>query len=674
MIKGVIGTALHIAETAQRVKGSRLQCAELAERAVVLSMTVYDALRKHQCGDDGPNVEDIATLLCALEEIDGYITRQSKKSVWKRLTACNRIEDDVARMTNKLEDAVKVFHIQSSISVDHHVSSMHIKLTRHIENSERRDTLLIQNGAWVIRQGQEVLSALGHVSSLQPSYDGILRLYGRDDIILDEVTHDIKGTNNSEGGNVVLYRARIRASNQVVIVKRFPAGDVRYQAEIEACKKYWHPNIVQTLGFLRHDTHHAFIVKHADARYTVEDIARRRKGAQKIALYVNVVAQSAYTYLADEGFHWSVGSSRSRYLSRVVDESGKISLDLDMFVGKMLSESISLGDDHYHAAQLYKTSDLSTCRFFELSNDAWRFASPSKRLCFLETLLELWFQYLSGARKYQAWWWIPIPVPGRIFMIRGNKVLLFPPMSIPSGILPPWKPSEQICDYHLLASPSSPSRCIAGGYISYLTDLPGGGQRFTVQNLLHDQALYMRYSQCAQSATLNGRRWLFEHATQLVTTHNATAHDLRIVKELEVMLRTELVSSRAQVEACSPVPQTLYFFGGGPALCDDGPWGYWSLEGQDAWMGHSGHGGEFWGITEDDCLRWRQMLNGLEFIIDISIVVEYERLSVDEAILVEEIEQCRNACLQPNWRPQVHARLVTSQCNLGTSFEICFYK
>ncbi|OBZ69104.1 hypothetical protein A0H81_10853 [Grifola frondosa] len=124
-INGVIGTALHIAETAHRIKQATDGCRDLAERVSALSLSVYEELRASTEHAESPELTDrMAALLYTLEQIDACLTRKAKMTALKRFLGRARMENDVSRLAVRMEDAAGAFQVQSVLNIDRQLTTV----------------------------------------------------------------------------------------------------------------------------------------------------------------------------------------------------------------------------------------------------------------------------------------------------------------------------------------------------------------------------------------------------------------------------------------------------------------------------------------------------------------------------------------------------------------------
>ncbi|RPD56453.1 hypothetical protein L227DRAFT_508624 [Lentinus tigrinus ALCF2SS1-6] len=261
-LKSAIGLALHIAEMAEEAKSTRERCRELAERAGKFTLAVYEHLRAYEthpgCSE---TTEHVANFLCALEDIEAYMRRQARKSLFSVMLSNGRKDDDIARLATKLEDAVRLFNIQASLQASAHLSLLTTTQSRLLTHADDADRV----GALILSRTRVVEAGVTELVQRGLMEDGTLKLFGREDIdLLDDLGPEVQWpatSGSSDEGPVKRYRAQLRQSGSVVVVRMFPRNNSWFRGAVELSKRIWHPYIVQTIGVSRPDPYQAFIVQ-----------------------------------------------------------------------------------------------------------------------------------------------------------------------------------------------------------------------------------------------------------------------------------------------------------------------------------------------------------------------------------------------------------------------------
>ncbi|RPD71404.1 hypothetical protein L226DRAFT_468627 [Lentinus tigrinus ALCF2SS1-7] len=144
-LKSAIGLALHIAEMAEEAKSTRERCRELAERAGKFTLAVYEHLRAYETHPgSSETTEHVATFLWC--DIEAYMRRQARKSLFSVMLSNGRKDDDIARLATKLEDAVRLFNIQATLQASAHLSLLattQSRLLTHADDADRVGALIL---------------------------------------------------------------------------------------------------------------------------------------------------------------------------------------------------------------------------------------------------------------------------------------------------------------------------------------------------------------------------------------------------------------------------------------------------------------------------------------------------------------------------------------------------
>ncbi|KAH9884953.1 hypothetical protein C8Q73DRAFT_660513 [Cubamyces lactineus] len=296
--------AVNILELAQGVKDTHDDCKSLAMRAAQFTNDIYQQLNDSPASVDiTSSKRHLATLLCTLQDIENLMKRQSRKREKILLIVRkDKVKQQVAELHRRLDDACRLFGIQSSIAVEgrlDQIATTQIDLVQHAENSTRvADTMLKRQNS--IKQ--EVAQMNENIITLMRS---VTMVFSKEEISLvreldpsqEAATYE-EGVPESE--RIVRWQARIRSTKESVIVAKFPRRDERFRAAIELSKKTMHPHVAQILGFSRSDCEHAFVVLEGP----IEDFIQSVHGIKKYMWTAEVAKelQSAFSYIARQGF------------------------------------------------------------------------------------------------------------------------------------------------------------------------------------------------------------------------------------------------------------------------------------------------------------------------------------------------------------------------------------
>ncbi|TFK91060.1 hypothetical protein K466DRAFT_563161 [Polyporus arcularius HHB13444] len=322
-LKSAINVALSIAEMADEAKNARERCGQLAERAAMFTLAVYDHLRRSDATIGSVEMtEHVANFLCALEDIEAYMRRQGRKSLFSVMRSSGRIDEDIARLNTTLEDAVRLFNMQNSLCANAQLSLISDAQSRLLTHADDVDRV----GALLLSRTRIVEAGVTELVRRDVTVDGTLKLFGREDIdLLEELEPEVPWPDADET-RVMRYRAELRQSGSIVVIRRFPRNDDRFRRAVEVSKRIWHPYIVQTLGVSRPDPHQAFIVQDGTGMNGAKLLVHLRKlrGLDKLNYVIECMKQlnaslshlcvgwvgmlmrpqSAFDYMKDNGMNW----------------------------------------------------------------------------------------------------------------------------------------------------------------------------------------------------------------------------------------------------------------------------------------------------------------------------------------------------------------------------------
>ncbi|EIW55784.1 uncharacterized protein TRAVEDRAFT_73572 [Trametes versicolor FP-101664 SS1] len=267
--------AVNIAEQAKEVKDTRDGCRSLAERATYFAWGVYDQL-KH-CDVDTQSIstkEHVQLLLCMLCEIEGLMKRRRRMRALTFLRRHADVAQDVQKLNIQLEDAIKLFTMQTGIDIEQKMDvllSTNVRLLQHVEDSARVGDALLWE-ARDIRIGVCDLAQRLHGSA---TYEGNFRLFSRENLDLVEPIYNTVSRHTlprqaddhalsrrvaqQRKGRVVRYRATVKAAGELsgtqVVVHVYPARDKSGFMEAVTCgHQTCNPYILAMLGYSRPGT------------------------------------------------------------------------------------------------------------------------------------------------------------------------------------------------------------------------------------------------------------------------------------------------------------------------------------------------------------------------------------------------------------------------------------
>ncbi|KAI1786970.1 hypothetical protein LXA43DRAFT_975495 [Ganoderma leucocontextum] len=277
--------------------------------------------------DERTAAKYIETLLETLQAVEGVMTRRKKArficAFWHR----GSIAEEVKKLNGQLEDAFRVFDIQSSIHADQQITML-LQCSEHLlqraEDSERAETALLSGSRRIDSNVQEILHRM--------------RLYARDDIeLVEELGSEDTAVEPGEEP-VVQFRARICQTGRSVTVRRFARPRERIRDAIATVKKLWHPNIIfHAIGYSREDPDIAFIVNGG----TFRGIDKFLWTMQSAGLMYLKSVYGELGWTADEDTN-SIGADKDL----VVSTDGRVLLDVGCYDRKRLPNTV-IHDDSW---------------------------------------------------------------------------------------------------------------------------------------------------------------------------------------------------------------------------------------------------------------------------------------------------------------------------------------
>ncbi|KAM5536543.1 hypothetical protein V8D89_009820 [Ganoderma adspersum] len=342
--------ALKVAEMAKETYDLQDQCYLLAERAAKYSAAVYCQLSSGiSTLDEGTATKYIESLIETLAAIEGLMMRRKKARFVDAFLRRETMTKEVKKLTGRLEDAVRVFDIQSSIHTNQQITMLLQRsehLLQHAENSERVETALLSGSHRIDSTVQEIL----HRVRVDATHDGAMRLYGRDEVeLVEEIGVEDAGAEPGEGGPVVQFRARLCESGRSVTVRRFPQPGKKFRDAIAIAKKIWHPNVVHAIGYSREDPETSFIVNNGVYTHTYDTLSKSFHGIDKFLWTMQsskqIIAGLMHLKNAFGELEWAsgyqVGNSIDAKRGLVVGPDGTILLDVSCYDLKLLPEVIA---------------------------------------------------------------------------------------------------------------------------------------------------------------------------------------------------------------------------------------------------------------------------------------------------------------------------------------------
>ncbi|KAH9945874.1 uncharacterized protein BXZ73DRAFT_95392 [Epithele typhae] len=281
-------TALKIAELAQDVDNARDACRTLAEHVARLVVVVHERLdAQRKSSELHYDSEHIETLLIALTEVEGLMKRRMKMGILRRFVKTPQLKKDVSEAQTKVDNAYNVFQVESAINNFHEVALLSVRqvqLLRHAQDAERTQEAVFAR----LSDYDSKLDKIMQKAGTNPNYDGVMRLYGRDELeLIEDLGPDPKSNEEPHAGSsddsttTSRFVARVLQTGRNVTVRRFTRPDNTFSNAVGVAKKIWHPNIVSAIGYSREDPTNAFIVDAGAYSRTFDVFTQSLRGYDK---------------------------------------------------------------------------------------------------------------------------------------------------------------------------------------------------------------------------------------------------------------------------------------------------------------------------------------------------------------------------------------------------------
>ncbi|TBU53411.1 hypothetical protein BD310DRAFT_981142 [Dichomitus squalens] len=347
-LDAVVKAGLKLAEMVQETREVQDQCSLLAERAAKYSAAVYCQLTSGTFTLDGVTatryIDDLIHTLSAIEAL--MIRRKNAgfvRAFWYRTKAAK----EVKTLNGQLDDAFRVFDIQSSIHANQQILTL-LQCTEHLlqhaENAEHTQAALLYGNRRIHAGVKEILQRV----RVDATHDGTLRLYGREDLeLVEELETENTGVMPGEQP-VTRFRARICETGREVTVRRFPRPGRKFRDAIDTVKKIWHPNVVHAIGYSREDPEIAFIVNSGVYTHTFNELGKTFHGIDKLLWTVNstkqILAGLMYLKSVYEELEWPPDEDTQFIQAEkqvVVGADGRVLLDVSCYDLKQLPNTVS---------------------------------------------------------------------------------------------------------------------------------------------------------------------------------------------------------------------------------------------------------------------------------------------------------------------------------------------
>ncbi|KAI0351567.1 hypothetical protein OH77DRAFT_931376 [Trametes cingulata] len=277
-----IEVTLRIAELVEDVKASKTACRALAARVTEELQAIYEELDSCRTAVDGDVAgARVEELLSVLHDIEALMERQAKKSWLKRALHREDISEEIANLSQKLDNAVSRFKTKALIRVDRRTAAMMEKQLQEMEIDERFR-------GQVVNDFKELkgLVAKGSDQFLLRAVDIELEVtFSDDDEARDDLAHETLP--------VVRYQGKLRkhGGSQAVLVKRYQKKDGDFLSEVEHLKKLWHPNILPFKGYSP-DADFTFLAFDLACHVgSFEALSRATQGVDKVLWVINATKQ-----------------------------------------------------------------------------------------------------------------------------------------------------------------------------------------------------------------------------------------------------------------------------------------------------------------------------------------------------------------------------------------------
>ncbi|RPD71417.1 hypothetical protein L226DRAFT_468657 [Lentinus tigrinus ALCF2SS1-7] len=283
----VVKVSLEIATMAKEIKDTKDGMHSLAQYVARTTNAIYGTLDSFEDPRDAQINDRLDALLSTLQKIQAFMLRARDKNYLQRLWHKSEYEDQLTSLTKELEEAVETFQIQGSIRTEDQLCSVRrtqVVLLQHADDARRVDSELLR----YFRNTETRLVQLSNQVANNATYDGTMRLFGRDDLELIEEL-DPESPIEESGERPVRYKARLRSSGSLVVVQRFPRSDDKFRDEVNIGKSIWHPNVAHPIGYSKSDPHTAFIVIDGSHTRTFNELSRTFHGADKMKWMMKAV-------------------------------------------------------------------------------------------------------------------------------------------------------------------------------------------------------------------------------------------------------------------------------------------------------------------------------------------------------------------------------------------------
>ncbi|KAI0363251.1 hypothetical protein BV20DRAFT_1058201 [Pilatotrama ljubarskyi] len=672
-----IGLALNIAELVEDVQASKKACRALAERVAEDLRDIYETLDSCRTAVDCVAAERRAKeLVSVLLNIENMLKQQTKKRWWKRALRREDISEEIATLSEKLEQAVARFQVKTLINVDRQTSVILEKQLQEAENDERFRAQVLDNFKVV----KEVLVS-------KTSEVDQFRLHAVDVRLIEPLSGEDgeeRDQQTCETQSVVRYRSELckNGSSQAIIVKRYQKKDSEFLDEVELMKKLWHPNILHFMGYSPDAGLTFMAFDMASHVGSFEALSRAMQGIDKVLWVINATKQ-----ICDALHHLS---SKSPDLQWTPDD------DIDPITGGthlivtsdsrvLLDVSQCRLDRLPNLVVLYEwTIELnSTARQLvqDIKKDPLANVPARKRRSALCTLWRQFSSFVDFLRDDKVLWSRKrIVLPGECFLRSRSEVLeglcyddqlrhhrlvtkYYP------ALLRPTDNGRKRKKDRLKKRPVQDLEVVydiaADDIISSQEhSVKERWRRYTVQDMDCGWEL-LTATTVRESGDCQG--WLLNQATRMCNLP-LDLEDMAIATGLKFTTRSYLVNMFDKCGRTKP-PPTLYFY---ERVHDyprasleerlDWPWGYWSTDPNDQSDieliddAHRArrHSIAFLGVAEDGAFRWMQIVADAMFCIDVRVEVECCKLTRDECLILREIRnamQSEDDYIEPDpWR------------------------
>ncbi|EIW61135.1 uncharacterized protein TRAVEDRAFT_43962 [Trametes versicolor FP-101664 SS1] len=304
--------ALNIVELVQKAKSAKGECAALALRAAGFSLGIYEQL-KHAPDVDmtGSTAEPIAALLCTLWDVENLMKRQAKKRtimtvLWKQ----QELEDHIAKLNKQLDDAFKMFEVQSAIATREdlmRISTGQRFLVERAEDTTRVQDMLLNRTVHIDENMTKVLQhiAVSMITTDEDAGTMVLkrkdfRLISRIDVSVDNMLYDGDGATER-------YELRVEKTKETLIIKKYSGKDSEaFRSAIRRRKEFAlrsrdlmpNPHIVELVAYSSPELPYGFVA--IPEHIPFEEAFQKLHGTDRFLRTLDVAKQlqSAFDYLA----------------------------------------------------------------------------------------------------------------------------------------------------------------------------------------------------------------------------------------------------------------------------------------------------------------------------------------------------------------------------------------